>query len=42
MGCIVLIVVGDARAYSGASSRYFSKNNIGKHVKFASYTIYGS
>ena len=27
MGCIVLIVVEDARAYSGASSRYFGKNN---------------
>src|SRR6266702_7977288 len=27
MGCIVLIVVGDARAYSGTSSRYFGKNS---------------
>jgi hypothetical protein len=27
MGCIVLIVVGDAPAYSGASSRYFGKTN---------------
>ena len=27
MGCIVLKVVGDARAYSGASSRYFGKNS---------------
>ena len=28
MGYIVLIVVEDARACSGASSRYFGKNNI--------------
>ena len=27
MGCIVLTVVGNARAYSGASSRYFGKNS---------------
>ena len=27
MGCIVLIVVGNARAYFGASSRYFGKNS---------------
>ena len=27
MGRIVLIVVGDARAYSGTSSQYFGKNS---------------
>jgi hypothetical protein len=30
MGCIVLIVVGDAGAYFGASSRYFGKNSNSK------------
>ena len=33
MGCIVLIVVGDARAYFGASSRYFGKNSM-QHACF--------
>ena len=37
MGCIVLIVVGDARAYSGPSSRYFGADCI--EVRATSCTV---
>ena len=38
MGCIVLIVVGDARAYFGASSRYFGNHSIKKALILKKYT----